>query len=206
MKSKFSCLAVVFCGIVFSAQIGNAQSVRRPEGYSTERRSLFGESSRTSSGAVVTSNAGGTSRIRTPAAGTIISRPENVGVGQNSFVAQTSTRSSDRFEGEAIRDLKQAKSESEKKEVRESIRKRLSEKYDEILAQQEKQIETLEQRLAELRDQLNRRKDAKPRMVDLKLEMIESRAEGLGWPDSNVGDTPWLRRIENDVRSVPRVR
>jgi hypothetical protein len=54
--------------------------------------------------------------------------------------------------------------------------------YDELLNSQEQEIDALEKRVVELREQLGRRRQAKSRMVELKLEMLLSQTDGLGWP------------------------
>ena len=54
--------------------------------------------------------------------------------------------------------------------------------YDELLNGQEQEIDALEKRVVELREQLGRRREAKSRMVELKLEMLLSQTDGLGWP------------------------
>ncbi len=58
----------------------------------------------------------------------------------------------------------------------------LSTIYDELLNSQEQEIDALEKRVVELREQLGRRRQAKSRMVELKLEMLLSQTDGLGWP------------------------
>ncbi len=82
----------------------------------------------------------------------------------------------------ALKAYRNSKADStERKEAREKVAKGLSEMYDDQLKRQEKQIEELADRLDKLRVQLAKRRDAKARMVDLKLEMVLSQADGLGW-------------------------
>lgn len=86
----------------------------------------------------------------------------------------------------ALTAYRNAKADStERKEAREKVAKGLSDMYDEQLKRQEKQIEELADRLDKLRVQLAKRRDAKARMVDLKLEMVLSQADGLGWPEDS---------------------
>lgn len=90
----------------------------------------------------------------------------------------------------AIKQYRDAEVNSaERDQARDKVSEGLSQLYDEHLASQEQQITELENRLAKLRDQLKRRRDAKVKMVDLKLEMVLSQADGLGWPESSVGDS-----------------
>ncbi len=88
----------------------------------------------------------------------------------------------------AIKAYRDSKADSaERREAREKVASSLSTLYDEHLADQEKQIAALADRLDKLRSQLGKRKDAKARMVELKLEMVLSQADGLGWPDDGAG-------------------
>ena len=84
----------------------------------------------------------------------------------------------------AVARLKDAESEKEKDEAIAVIRKELEKQYDEFLVQNEKQLEQMQERLDKLRAQLQRRKRAKDRMVDLRLETVIGEAEGLIWPSN----------------------
>jgi hypothetical protein len=64
------------------------------------------------------------------------------------------------------------------------LKANLEKQYDLFVEGQKKQIEDLEARLAKLREQLDKRRAAKERVVELKLQMVLSQAEGLGFPDS----------------------
>jgi flagellar motor protein MotB len=83
----------------------------------------------------------------------------------------------------AMQALKQADSDEGKQEAQQKVKEALEKEYDAFLAQNEKQLEELEKRLEKLRDQLDRRRQAKNKMVELRLQMIVSEAEGLGWPE-----------------------
>lgn len=110
----------------------------------------------------------------------------------------------------AIKAYRDSKADSaERREARDKVASSLSTMYDEHLADQEKQIEALADRLEKLRSQLVKRKDAKPRMVELKLEMVLSQADGLGWPDDGAvrarglsGGTDWLIQSD-DALAIP---
>jgi hypothetical protein len=110
----------------------------------------------------------------------------------------------------AIKAYRDSKVDSaERREAREKVSSSLSTLYDEHLADQEKQIAALAERLDKLRGQLVKRKDAKARMVELKLEMVLSQADGLGWPDEGAararglsGTTDWFIQSD-DVSAFP---
>lgn len=113
----------------------------------------------------------------------------------------------------AIKAYRDSKPDSaERREAREKVSSSLSTLYDEHLADQEKQIAALAERLEKLKSQLGKRKDAKSRMVELKLEMVLSQADGLGWPDDVAGrgrgltgTADWLLQSD-DVGSFPAAR
>jgi len=81
--------------------------------------------------------------------------------------------------------------------IRAEVAQLLGQQYDQHLAAQVKQMADLENRLEKLREQLERRQAAKTKLVELKLELLLSQADGLGWPEAppsgpfgstNVGD------------------
>ncbi|MBL8890943.1 MAG: hypothetical protein JNL67_13260 [Planctomycetaceae bacterium] len=87
----------------------------------------------------------------------------------------------------ALATWREARDESAKQEAKGQANAALASIYDELLDGQEKEIGELEQRVVALREQLKRRREAKAKMVELKLEMLLSQTDGLGWPsgDSN---------------------
>lgn len=90
----------------------------------------------------------------------------------------------------AMEKYQQSASDSDARaESKDEIQKALGEQYDAYLEEQEQQLDAMEKKLAELRDQLKQRSAAKQKMVDLKFEMVLAQLEGLGWPESNEG---WL--------------
>jgi hypothetical protein len=66
------------------------------------------------------------------------------------------------------------------------LKANLEKQYDKFVEGQSKQIEEMEKRLAKLKEQLDKRRAAKERVVDLKLQMVLSQAEGLGFPESGL--------------------
>lgn len=77
-----------------------------------------------------------------------------------------------------------AKDEDSRTKAAEELKAGLAKQYDSFIDGQAKQIAELEERLAKLKEQLEKRRAAKERMVDLKLQMVLSQAEGLGFPDA----------------------
>lgn len=90
----------------------------------------------------------------------------------------------------ALAAIKDAKDETDKEKAREVLSKVLGEQYDRNLAAHEKALQQMEQRLAKLREQLSRRRSAKGRMVELRMQTLISEAEGLGWPSAAGASLP----------------
>ncbi len=115
------------------------------------------------------------------------SQDENYSVA-NSF---TIFRAGDERDGElrqALEAYQNADSEEQKQDSKATIREALDGRYETFLEEQSEQIEELDKRVQELRAQLVRRREAKERMVELKMEMLISQADGLGWPENNGGN------------------
>jgi hypothetical protein len=85
----------------------------------------------------------------------------------------------------AMQDYQKAEGDEAKETARQAIKAELGQEYDAFLEAQEKSIVELESRLAKLRELLVRRTEAKDRLVELKLEMVISQADGLGWPSNS---------------------
>ncbi len=76
----------------------------------------------------------------------------------------------------------------ERAELRAGISYLLERQYDQHLTHQVQQMAELENRLEKLREQLERRQAAKTKLVELKLELLLSQADGLGWPEAPPSD------------------
>jgi hypothetical protein len=83
----------------------------------------------------------------------------------------------------AMEAYKSAESESDKALAKKELHGLLVEQYDNSLTRYEEHLNELEKKIATMREQLSRRRDARDEMVELKLQMVVSEAEGLGWPD-----------------------
>lgn len=89
-----------------------------------------------------------------------------------------------------------AEGSDQRAEMRAEIERWLSTQYDQHLSRHVQQVEELETRVARLRQQLERRQAAKARLVELRLELMLSQADGLGWPDdpSDSSVNPFVQR------------
>ena len=79
---------------------------------------------------------------------------------------------------EAVRDAKgdDAKSAAQKK-----LADLLSKSYDEDMAQRERELKQIEERLTKLRDLLSRRRSKKQEIIDLQIKVALNEADGLGF-------------------------
>ena len=82
----------------------------------------------------------------------------------------------------AIEAMKNAEGDSEQREAESKVRELLEEQYRAFLVENEQQIEQLQQRLNNLKDQLDRRRRAQDKMVDLEMKRVVNESEGLVWP------------------------
>ncbi|MCA9174459.1 MAG: hypothetical protein KDB14_08235 [Planctomycetales bacterium] len=81
----------------------------------------------------------------------------------------------------AIQRLRTAEGD-EKEEVRTTLKKLLSDAYDSDLNRREEQLTELEERVAKLREALDRRRSSRSEVVAHRLRGIELDVEGLGYP------------------------
>lgn len=79
----------------------------------------------------------------------------------------------------AVQRLRSAKTEEEKQELLELVRSALSERYEQALTQREQELDDLEQRLQKLRTDLERRRQAQQKVIDVQLQTVELAGEGL---------------------------
>jgi hypothetical protein len=83
----------------------------------------------------------------------------------------------------AIEAYRDAASEADKTDARNKIEELLAAQYDRSLDNYDKYLEELSAKIEEMREQVSRRRAARDEIVKLKLQMVVSEADGLGWPD-----------------------
>jgi hypothetical protein len=89
-----------------------------------------------------------------------------------------------RAAAEAVRDAKDSK---EKEDAQKKLADLLSKSYDEDMANREKELAQVEERLKKLRDLLERRRAKKQEIVELQTKVALNEAEGLGFYDGERG-------------------
>jgi hypothetical protein len=83
---------------------------------------------------------------------------------------------------EAIQALKDSKDDEAKKKATNTVRDQLTKQFERDLAEREKELAAVEERLRSLRQQLEKRKASKDDIIGLRLKTIVNNAEGLGFP------------------------
>ena len=78
--------------------------------------------------------------------------------------------------------LHTAKSKKIQQDTLAKIKKLLSLQYDSFLQENESELQAMENRVKNLRAQLERRKNAKTQLLELELQRISNEATGLVWP------------------------
>ena len=106
---------------------------------------------------------------------------------------------------DAIQSLKTSTDEVARKKATEFIQQQLASQFEDDLKQREKELAEVEQRVTRLREQLDKRKVAQKAIIDLRLQTIVNDADGLGFPDMNVGGTNLSVRPGNAPLYVPGV-
>ena len=80
------------------------------------------------------------------------------------------------------------KSKNADAETKEAARKKMTDilgkQFDRDVESRAKQITVLESQLATLKEQIEKRRTVKDRLVELRLELVLNEAEGLGFPSS----------------------
>ena len=98
----------------------------------------------------------------------------------------------------AKQNLKDARDEGARQAATDVIKKHLIKQFEQDLSQREKELQSVEERLKTLRQQLEKRKLAKDEIVSLRLKTIVNDAEGLGFPggDDSLEGGPVIREGE----------
>lgn len=95
---------------------------------------------------------------------------------------------------EAIRS--EESDEKTKDESRAKIVEILSKQFDADLEQRTKQIEQLEKQIISLKEQMTKRRTAKDRLIELRIELMLNEGEGLGFPNA------WQQPMRGSVAPV----
>lgn len=113
--------------------------------------------------------------------------------------------------GQLVKKMKDAESDESRKKVKDELNQLLSDQYDAYLEQHEKPLKQLEERLKTLRQEFEKRKQAKDDLVKLRLDTIWYNALGLNWPSNgnstwpNVGGSAFSRNQPNSSLN-PNIR
>ncbi len=84
---------------------------------------------------------------------------------------------------EALAALQADNTDADKTAARQTLATILKSQFDRDVASREKDVKELESRTKKLREQLDKRKGAKDKIVELKLATIQSELDGLGFPE-----------------------
>jgi hypothetical protein len=71
--------------------------------------------------------------------------------------------------------------DSEKTAVRKELTDVLKQQFEEHMKHQEQEVKKLEEQIKELRKTLDRRRDAKDKIIERRFEQLVDNAQGLGW-------------------------
>lgn len=93
----------------------------------------------------------------------------------------------------ATEQMRNAESSSDRTKAQDELREALAEDYDIRMKAYEEYLDKLEEQLAEMRAKLQRRRDAKSDMVDLRIKVLAAEADDLGWPSSPGRTSGFLR-------------
>lgn len=89
----------------------------------------------------------------------------------------------------AMTTLRSEQSAEEKAAARKSLLEVMTTQFDRDLQSREQDIVELESRVKKLRDQFDKRKTARDKIIELRMSVIENEINGLGFPDTG-GYTP----------------
>lgn len=91
-------------------------------------------------------------------------------------------RERDQEIGEAAKALRQADTSADRADAEAKLEELLSSDYDDRLKGYDDYLNELEEKVTKMRSQLQKRRDAKAEMIQLRIQVLESEAEDLGWP------------------------
>jgi hypothetical protein len=74
-----------------------------------------------------------------------------------------------------------AEKDDERREIRKKLTDLLNQQFDTHLEQKKKELEELEKQIENLRKVLQKRQDAKDKIVERRFEQLVQEADGMGW-------------------------
>jgi hypothetical protein len=93
----------------------------------------------------------------------------------------------------ATQSLRNAKDEPSRKAAIAEIREQLNAQFDRDLKRRADELTAIEERLKALQAQVQKRKDAREQIIDLRLNTMINEADGLGFPDERQSQFPASR-------------
>lgn len=101
----------------------------------------------------------------------------------------------------AVQKYQTAETDEARAAAEKELREAVTEQFELLVKEREEQIADLQARLAKLTEQLQKRRDAKDQIVDLRVQVLINEAKGLGFhPDAGssfsdfVNDGRWSKR------------
>ena len=85
-------------------------------------------------------------------------------------------------------------------------RQQLEKQFDRDMARRQQQLAALKQRIADAEAALQKRKNNRESIIDLRWKMIQAEKEGLGWPKNQNANDPFTggdRRLVNPLQRPP---
>lgn len=120
------------------------------------------------------------------------------------FTLSSKRRDDEKTIKEAARALRQGITSEEQEAAKATLAELLGADYDSRLADYEKHLEKLEKQLAVMRGKLEKRREAKAKMIELRIEVLKAEADDLGWP-SRMSDRFGSSNFPGRFGSIPQV-
>lgn len=86
---------------------------------------------------------------------------------------------------QTVKRLAAASTEAEKRKLLDLVRAAFNERYERAIATRQQELDELEQRLQALRADLDHRREAQEKVVDVQVRTVELAGEGLVEPEAN---------------------
>lgn len=113
----------------------------------------------------------------------VVGYPVDVDARANVFGRLTTSRKQQNRVEKLVQTLKADDvSETDRSSAKDELTAVLAKQFDEDLTARENRIAQLEDQLKSLREQITKRRDAKNRLIDLRIELLINEADGLGFP------------------------